>query len=318
VVSPPSARGRLARRRILVTGGSGFIGRHLVQQLEADGAEVTVLVRDRNNARHHVLEEVAEARRHRQCMVADLTDSPATIRAVREADPEQVVHLAAVGVTDPLINVDDALRTNLHGTLNLLKACFEARQGSYDVQRVVVARTPGETSPMNAYTASKRAAWTFCQMYGLTLGWPVVGAMVFQAYGPGQPATALVPSAIRAALADNTFAMTSGRQKRDWIYIDDVVQGVIAALQVPLVPGTTVDLGTGVATSVYEVARMIFRIAQSRGTLAAGLLQERPGDGDHRLAGLDESRRLLNWEPATPLDEGLRQTISWSLDNPAT
>jgi nucleoside-diphosphate-sugar epimerase len=185
---------------------------------------------------------------------------PATL--CQEAAPEMVVHLAAAGVTDPFLPVATAIAHNVTGTLNLLQACCE-RPGK--LAPIVVARTPGERDAQNHYAASKAAAWQFCRMYVRTRGWPIAGAMVYQAYGPGQPERALVPAALAAARAGADFAMTSGRQVRDWIYVDDVVAGLLAMIARPLPPGETVELGTGRGTTVGEVVDRIYALAGGGG-----------------------------------------------------
>jgi nucleoside-diphosphate-sugar epimerase len=133
------------------------------------------------------------------------------VRAIAQAAPTAVIHLAAAGVRDPFLPLNTALRHNLHGTLNLLHAAFESYRG---VEQLIIGRTPGEISKMNVYAASKAAAWGFCEMYGRTHQWPIHGGMIFQAYGPGQSAQNLIPAAIHAALANQDFPMSSGAQPK--------------------------------------------------------------------------------------------------------
>jgi UDP-glucose 4-epimerase len=311
VVSAVPELGSIAGRRVLVTGASGFIGRPLVERLVAREAEVCILLRDQVDALEQLPSSLVRLRPQLSFVYADLRNRAMTFRAVRDAAPQQVIHLAAAGVTNPSLSVDLALRHNLYGTVNLTEACFDNHTLPQPVERLLVARTPAERYPASAYGASKRAAWAFCEMFSQQANWPILGAMIFQAYGPGQPDQALVPAAVRAALDGAVLPMTNGLQARDWIFVDDVVSGLAACLQAPLSPGVTVELGTGVATKVRDVAGRIFELADSPSRPAPGLLPERPGESGRQVADPEIARALLGWQPQTTLDQGLQRTIAW-------
>jgi nucleoside-diphosphate-sugar epimerase len=272
--------------------------------------EVVLLVReDGRDGRPGPLFPPALARRRDQFDVvyADLRNFQLTVRAVREAEPACVIHLAADGVSDPFLPVDTAVRHNVTGTLNLVRACFEKTSST---RQLIVARTSGERVAMNVYAASKAAAWSFCRMYGRVAGWPIHGAMIFQAYGSDQPENLLVPAAIQAALAGQAFPMTSGTQEKDWIYLDDVVAGLLALMRRPdLHPGVTLELGTGQATTALDVVNEIFRLAGRGGRPLPGVLPNRPGEDTRQLADADTTRSLLGWQAAVPLEDGLQQLI---------
>ncbi|MEW5988366.1 MAG: NAD(P)-dependent oxidoreductase [Chloroflexota bacterium] len=293
--------------KILVTGATGFIGRHLVPQLVQTGAAVSILVRENYALGDPLPPELATLRPQLSVVYADLRNYSLTRRAIQEAGPEAVLHLAAAGVTDPFLPVETALRHNLTGTLNLMRALYEGASEPWP--RLVVGRTPGERSAMNVYAASKAAAWTFAQMYARTAGWPIYGAMIFQVYGPGQPAATLIPSALAAARSGADFPMTAGSQQRDWIHVDDVVQGVFAALAADLPPGTAFDLGTGQTASVAEVVKAIYRLVGRGGRPLVGALPNRPGEEPIQMAGADRTQRLIGWRAKIPLAEGLRKLI---------
>jgi nucleoside-diphosphate-sugar epimerase len=130
--------------------------------------------------------------------------------------------------------------------------------------------------------------------------------MIFQAYGPGQPEHTLVPSAVRAAVAGDDFPMTSGRQERDWVYVDDIVKGLTAAFNKAIPPGTTVDLGPGRTTPVIEVVEKIFSLTHSSGRPLPGVLPERPGEEHSQAADAQATARLTGWQAETSLEQGLR------------
>ena len=288
---------------VLVTGATGFIGCHLVDHLVKTGRDVTILVREAYGMGERLPPALVALRPQIQAVYADLRNLRLTLRAIEEAAPDHIIHLAAAGTTDPFLPVSDALRNNLQGTLNLIRAAFEK---SFTTRQVIVARTPGERSAVNVYAASKAAAWNFCQMYARTQMWPIHGAMIFQAYGPGQPESTLIPAAFRAALAGEDFPMTSGEQERDWIYVRDVVEGLVAMLSCELQAGKTVDLGTGKATSVADVVHEIYALAGRGGQPRPGALPGRPGEAPTQLADARSTKDLLGWQANHSLSRGLR------------
>lgn len=295
--------------RTLITGATGFIGRSLATALlQQPQTEVMLLVREEGSGGRRFPRPLAEWREQFEVVFADLRNFQLTVRAVREARPDRVIHLAAAGVSAPFLPVDIALRHNVSGTLNLIRACFEK---TTTTQQLIVARTPGEPVAMNVYAASKAAAWSFCQMYSRTAGWPIHGAMIYQTYGPGQPGNMLIPAAIRAAASGQDFPMTSGDQAKDWIFLDDVVGGLQALLIHPdLEPGITIELGTGQALTVLEVVQTIYRLVGTGGRPLPNTLPNRPGEEPLQIADPSIAMTKLGWQAANTLEEGLRKTVS--------
>jgi nucleoside-diphosphate-sugar epimerase len=293
--------------RILVTGATGFIGRSLIpvlrQRLDID----VVVLRLESESERPFPPPLDLLRQQFDVVYADLRNFNLTVRAIRQAEPDVVIHLAAAGATDPFLPAETALRHNVTGTINLLRACFEKTAST---RQVIVARTPGELSAMNVYAASKAAAWAFCEMYGRTQHWPIHGAMIFQAYGPYQPEQTLIPSAIKAALAGQDFPMTAGTPQRDWIHVADVAAGFTAMIDAPLPPGTTIELGTGQLTSVAAVVEQVYALANKGGRPQIGLLPSRPGEEAVQVADVVRTREMVGWETAVTLTHGLRQLIA--------
>ncbi len=293
--------------KILVTGATGFVGQHLVPKLLAQNHEVAILLRDGYAAGQLLPPRLRPLRPNLQAVYADLRNFTLTVRAVQEAQPQAVVHLAAAGPNDPFLAVEVALRHNVNGVINLLRACFEKSGG---VERVIVARTPGEKSSMNVYAASKAAAWSFCQMYAHTRGWPIQGAMIFQAFGPGQPESALIPAALAAARAGDDFPMTSGEQRKDWIYVTDVAAGLARLAGGGLDAGITVDLGTGHGTRTRDVVQQLYDLVGRGGRPRPGMLPDRPGEDITQVADSQRTQALLAWQPVYTLSQGLSQFLT--------
>ena len=312
----------LTDSKILVTGATGFIGRRLVRQLIDAGAKVYAGVApDEDPGR------VAALPAQIPQLLFDLRDAKAVRAAVAEAGPQIVVHLAAAGVTNSGVDPILALAVNAGGTLHLLEALKE-RAPKGGVRRIVLAGTCYEygasqradesadrrsavegLDPFNAYAASKVAAWAFGRMYWRAHGLPIVTVRPFQVYGPGQPARTLVPAAVRLALAGKDFSMTPGEQARDFVYVDDVTAGILAAIQAPGVDGLSLDLGTGRACTVRHVVERIWTLTDAAGRMLPGALPYRPGEVMHLTADADRTARLTGWRAQMGLEQGLRHTI---------
>jgi nucleoside-diphosphate-sugar epimerase len=134
--------------------------------------------------------------------------------------------------------------------------------------------------------------------------------MIFQAYGPGQAPHLFVQAALRAALAGEDFAMTSGDQLRDWIYLEDVVDGLAAALARDLAPGKSFDLGTGHVTSLIDVAKLVYRLVGRGGKPLPGALPDRSGESYVLSADVSQSTKILSWVPQFALLDGLNRMIA--------
>jgi nucleoside-diphosphate-sugar epimerase len=295
----------LTQQRVLVTGATGFVGRALLPYLVEQGYVVTALARE-GYAESGWPPALTAVRPQIDVVYADLRNWQLTVRAIRDARPDVVIHLAAVGVADPFLPVETAVRHNLTGTLNLLRACFEK---TFTTRQLIIARTPGERASMNVYAASKAAAWNFCEMYGRTQNWPIHGAMIFQAYGPGQSPRNLIPAALAAARAGQDFPMTAGAQQRDWIYVTDVAAGLTAMSGASLMPGETVELGSGQTASLLDVVQLVYKLVGRGGRPLSGALPSRPGEIEVQIANAAHARERIGWGTAISLDEGIKKII---------
>ncbi len=286
----------LSGRNVLVVGADGFIGSHLVPQLVTASADVSAVVE-----KFPQTENLAKRLVGSRIIECDIRSATQVKNVIGSAAPDWIIHLAAAGVSDLFLSERATLRVNLDGAINVLKAGLSA-------QRIVMARTPLERSVSNVYSASKAAAWSFAQMYARRIDLPVVGAMIFHCYGPGQSPRNVLPAALMAARADQDFPMTLGDQVFDWIYVDDVCAGLIGIAAADLDPGSTVELGTGIGTPLGEVVQKLFGILDPpTGQPRLGVLPHRPGEENELIAATQLSFELTGWRANIDLDAGLRR-----------
>lgn len=296
---------KLVPQKITLTGATGFIGQHLSRRLMSDGYDVSALI---------LPGEKSQLPSHVTCLPVDITDATGVTDALQAFTPTHIIHLAAVGVTSPGLSFHESWRVNVQGVINVL----EAVQTLPAVERVLLVgssyeygarRSDDEVDPVNAYGASKLAGWAYARAAYNLWHLPVVWVRPFQVYGPGQPVHTLVPAAIHAALAGEDFRMTPGAQQRDFIYINDLIDGLVAVLFQKDLAGRTLDLATGQLTPLIDVVTAIWKLTGAQGRILAGALPYRSGEVPAIPANVHRTRLLTNWEATVSLEQGLRWTI---------
>ena len=300
----PRAEDQIAKSRILVTGASGFIGGHLCRRLLRCGAKIDAVSR----------EPQISADGQINWWQADLADPRAVRQVVDEVRPDIVFHLAShvTGARSP----KDILPTfygNLASTVHLLTALAE-----FGCQRVVVANsseeplTSGNTAfPCSPYAAAKWAGNMYGRMFYQLFQLPVVMPRIFMTYGPNQnDGTKLVPFVINRLLRNDSPELSSGRRLADWIYVDDVVEGLLRSATTAGIEGSTFDLGTGALTSVHEVVDEIVRITGTSLRPAFGALPDRPFEQE-KAADTTFLSAHLGYVPRISVREGLALTVGW-------
>lgn len=287
--------------RVLLTGGSGFIGRHLLARLDSAGVEI-----------HCTTRSSAPAGLPGSWHSLELADPEAVDRLVSEVRPEVVFHLAShvAGSRDVALVIPTFLG-NLASTVALMTSLV--RHGG--CSRFVQAGSLEEPEeawavPASPYGASKLAASAYARMFHALYGLPVVLARLFMVYGPGhQDVKKLVPYTIQSLLRGETPTFSSGVRPVDWVYVDDVAEGLLRLATAPNVAGRRVDLGRGELHTVRQVVEEIFRQVAPEKTPSFGGLGDRFAE-QVRTARHAETLSVLGWAPQVPLAEGLAHTIA--------
>jgi len=312
----------------LVTGSAGFIGYHVARTLLDHGARVVGL--DNFNdyyspALKH--DRDRELRRHPNfvSIAADLTDLPA-LEALFEAHrPRKICHLAAqAGVRYSLVNPFVYQKSNLEGFLNLLELAkrFKPERLVYASSSSVYAgltempfsETQRVDTPISLYAATKKANELMAHAYSHLFGLPTVGLRFFTVYGPwGRPDMAMWLFTEAMLKAQPIKVFNYGKMQRDFTYIDDIVQGVVAAL---MAPGLEVFEIINLGNHRAEELQRVIGILESELKLKAeqNLLPIQPGDVPATYADIGRAREKLGFEPLTPIDVGIPRFVQWYLD----
>jgi nucleoside-diphosphate-sugar epimerase len=290
--------------RVLVTGGRGFLGSHLCTALADRGAEVYAVSRERMPP--------PSTAGDAQWLRADLSDIDAAQAVWKAAQPDVVFHLTTHGVGSPeLENVQATLLDDLLPTVNMLTAAARVGSGARIVLAASLEEPAGpKPAPGSPYAAAKWAGTGYARMFHALYGTPVVITRPFMTYGPGQQPHKLVPHVIRSLLEGRAPKVTSGRRLVDWVFVDDVVRGLILAGERPGIEGAEIDLGSGELVTVREVVERLVELTGTGVPVEFGSVLDRRREIERRADTATAFDRL-GWRPEIELAEGLRRTVEW-------
>ncbi|HVS09263.1 MAG TPA: NAD-dependent epimerase/dehydratase family protein [Planctomycetota bacterium] len=305
---------------MLVTGGAGFIGSHLGQRLLARGDEVTVL--DNFNDFYDPALKRANAAllAGARIVEGDIRDGGAVGRLFRDGRFDVLAHLAAMAgvrpsLADPLHYAD----VNLKGTLVLLeelrkhpqvRMVFASSSSVYGAKERIPFREDEDVQrPVSPYAATKVAGELLCATYQHLYGIPTTCLRFFTVYGPRQRPEMAIARFVRDVLEDRPIPFFGdGSSRRDYTYIDDIVDGVVAAIE--RCQGFEVyNLGESATTSLSELVGRIGELCDREPRLER--LPAQPGDVPVTCADVSKARERLGYAPKVPLAEGLKRYVEW-------
>jgi NAD dependent epimerase/dehydratase len=319
--------GEWSGRRVLVTGGEGFIGSHLVDLLLAEGAEVRALVHYNPVGRWGWL---AGKEAEVEIFPGDVRDEDRVLQAA--TGREVVFHLAAlIGIPYSYEAADSYVQTNVLGTYNVLAACRQAGAGRlvhtstsevYGSAMRVPIDEGHPLQPQSPYAATKIGADMLAVSFHRSFGLPVAVVRPFNTYGPRQSTRAVIPSLLGQIYSDEVDAIRLGATfpTRDFNYVEDTGRGFLAVAACDRALGEVVNIGSGREISIGDLVELLFRITGRRKDLLTEDKRLRPeGSEVHRLlCDNGRAREWAGWEPKVPLEEGLRRTAEWVGQNLAT
>jgi nucleoside-diphosphate-sugar epimerase len=308
--------------RYLVTGGAGFIGSNIVDELVRRGHQVVVLD-DLSSGKETNL---AAVRAQIDLRIGTINDMATLESACRSAD--YVIHLAArTSVPRSVENPLENNRVNIDGTLSVLVAARDAkiRRFVYAASSSAYGDTPSlpksesmPPDPISPYGVSKYVGELYAQVFGRVYGLENASLRYFNVFGPRQDPTSQysgVLARFMLALIENKSPVVygDGEQSRDFTYIDNVVDETLRACDAPGASGLVFNGGTGDRITLNDVLRLLEKITGQK--TQAQYQPPRPGDILHSQADISLARKILAYEPKVSFEEGLRRTWTWYQSN---
>jgi len=301
---------------ILVTGGAGFIGSHLVEKLLSESYNV-VVVDDLSNGK---IENLDLRNPRILFLKGDVRDKAIVRKALK--DVEYIFHLAAIvdvpfSIKNPLL-VNDV---NVGGTLNLLnesvksdikKFIYVSSCAVYGEPIYLPVDESHPTNPLSPYAASKLAAEEYCQVFNEIYGLRTVCLRFFNVYGSGQGFShysSVISNFVRKLrLGEAPVIFGDGLQTRDFVYVEDVVDCMFKALLSKQCVGEKINVGSGVETSIRELAKLLISMFGLKG-VRPEYGKPRKGDIRRSLADIEKAKHLLGYEPRFSLEAGLKEML---------
>lgn len=299
--------------RVMVTGATGFIGYHLCAALLQKSVEIIPVSRSSINQRFSYSF-------HRSVNILNRCQ---IVQVLEETYPDVIVHLAAS--KNRSLNLDayrSEFEVNLNGTMNLVEACqkygrikkfvYLGSCDEYGVQSAPFRETDCEL-PLTAYGASKLAATKFLQAQAKLWGFPTVILRPSVVYGPGQDTSMFLPSLIQSIFHNELFELSEGKQTRDFIFIDDLIESILLLINEKNFYGEIINISSGISITIKELANLVVQIMgrNSGQLLKFSASNYRKSEIMNYVVNNEKAFKLIGWYPKTSIEEGISKIIRY-------
>lgn len=301
-------------KKVLVTGGLGFIGSNLVRRLLARGYEVSIFTQSR-----------AESWRLYDCLSdvalydVDLANSDAIEKGMQQVRPDIIFHLASFGGFPNQQDAKLIYDVNFYGTMGLFNAakkigfdCFinTGSSSEYGIKQVAMAESM-VLEPVSDYAVAKAAATQFCLKQALFDKLPVYTVRPFSAYGDAELGSRLIPTLVQSLLNKTTVTLASPDNVRDFIYVHDLIDIYLAVMDQQPKDAFVFNGGTGVCSSIGQLVTTLQSFWPESITPVWGVQSSRPWEPQVWKADTTQIEKVLGYKPQTNVEQGLKKTMSW-------
>jgi len=305
-------------KSILITGGAGFIGVNLIRKLIALKYNVHLILRKSSDLWRikNILNKV-------KIYNVDLLDKKQLTKIVNKINPNFIIHLATYSNYRNQTDTEEMIDINIKGTLNLLLASKNidyklfintGSSSEYGIKNNPMKETD-LLEPISFYAATKASVTFLCQAFAKEYQKPIITLRPFSVYGPFEEEKRFIPTIIKAVVENKLIKLTPGNQRRDFIYIEDIIDIYIKSLSCgKKLSGQILNMGTGIEYTNDEVIQTLFKETNKKVKIEKGAYPKRIWDTSHWVADISKTKKLLNWKPKFTLGKGLRYTYNWFKD----
>jgi nucleoside-diphosphate-sugar epimerase len=309
------------KKKVLITGSTGFVGANLARRLVQENFEVHIMVRQNSNKWRINDLLKPNLKEH----LVDLEDFSKLKEAIKQVKPDIIFHLATASVfagVEP--SEDQLIKTNLLGTINLIKAaraidykCFvNTGSGAEYGLNNQVKKEIDLCQPVNVYGIAKLASTLYANLEAKKYGKPILTLRLFSPYGPYDNRKRLISDNIIKVLQNQNLELANPDAVRDYIYIDDVIDLYLKTIdRANDFKGEVFNVGSGSQSASREVIDKIIKITESRSGVLWNKISSSPWDAKTWQADISKTTAAFGWLPNHNLEEGLKKTITWFKNN---
>ncbi len=298
---------------ILITGSNSFVAYNLMRKLQNTGAEVFGLSRSDN--------QNVDMLNNDHFAKVNVNDFNHLSKIVKQINPTIVFHLASE-MAKSMETLEKSIAVNVVGTLNLIKALEDSPLKNFITfctGEIYSGEVPYNeksiTIPKSAYSLSRYQATLLLQCFYNLKRIPITILRPSVVYGPKQKSGMFIPSIILSVISNEKFIMTPGEQTRDFVYIGDLVDSMIKAIGNKNCLGEIINIGSGKEHTIKEVAQKIMEILCKDKKLLNCSMPYRQNEQMRYVFDITKAKKIMEWQPTTSLEEGLKKTIEWYAKN---
>ena len=304
-------------KNILVTGGAGFIGSHLVRRLVKLNANVTVTVKYKSIIDCPRLLSVWDKI---DIIEADIKNLDSVLFLKRCKNKFDIIfHLAAYNhVGDSFVHINESLKTNILGTSNLLefgpsydRFIYTATSEIYGFQKMIPFTEEDLPFPISPYAIGKYGGELYAKLKKHQSNNEIICLRPFNTFGPYQSERAIIPELIIKCLRGEEVKTTDGLQTREFNFVENIIDGFILAAKTSKIPETSINIGAGEEVIIKDLIKKIHNLTKSSSKLSIGALPNRPTEIWRMRAENKKAKTILGWTSSVPFEKGLIQTIRW-------